>query len=69
MFENAKWIWKTKEAQKDEYVVFAFDIGYAGGEAFIRLSADSDYNLLINGKLVSFGQYHDYEENAVSDTG
>ncbi len=65
MFENAKWIWKSTEIQKDEYVVFSFDLNYVGGEALMRLSADSDYNLLINGKLVSFGQYHDYEENAV----
>ena len=57
MFENAKWIWKSTETHKDEYVVFSFELIYAGGDALMRLSADSDYNLLINGKLVSFGQY------------
>ena len=67
MFENAKWIWKSQNAGKDEYVLFAFDFRYAGGDAIFRLSADSDYNLLINGELVSFGQYHNYEENTVYD--
>lgn len=50
MFDNAKWIWKSKEAGKDEYVLFHFDLVYTGGEALMRLSADSDYNLLVNGK-------------------
>jgi hypothetical protein len=67
MFDNAKWIWKSKEAGKDEYVLFHFDLVYTGGEALMRLSADSDYNLLVNGKMVSFGQYHEYEETAVYD--
>ena len=67
MFKNAKWIWKSNEVEKDEYVIFAFDINYSGEKALLRLSADSDYNLLINGKLTTFGQYHDYEENAVYD--
>ena len=67
MFDNAKWIWKSKEAGKDEYVLFHFDLVYMGGEALMRLSADSDYNLLVNGKMVSFGQYHEYEETAVYD--
>lgn len=65
MLENAKWIWKDSTAGKDEYVLFAFDIDYLGGSALIRLSADSDYNLFVNGELVSFGQYRDYEENTV----
>ena len=67
MFKNAKWIWKSKEIGKDEYVAFTFDIDYSGEKALLRLSADSDYNLFVNGKLISFGQYHDYEENTVYD--
>ncbi len=67
MFDGAKWIWKSKNAGKDEYVLFAFDLEYAGGDAIFRLAADSDYNLIVNGELVSFGQYHDYEENTVYD--
>lgn len=67
MFKNAKWIWKSTEVGKDEYVIFSFDVNYAGEDALLRISADSDYNLLINGKLTAFGQYHDYEENTVYD--
>lgn len=67
MFKNAKWIWKSKEIGKDEYVAFTFDIDYSGEKALLRLSADSDYNLFVNGKLISFGQYHNYEENTVYD--
>lgn len=67
MFENAKWIWKSASAGKDEYVIFRFNAQYEGESALMRISADSNYNLLINGEVVSFGQYNDYEENTAYD--
>ena len=64
MLERAKWIWRAGCAGKDEYVLFAFDFDYTGGDALLRLSADSDFNLLVNGTLAGFSQYHHYEEHA-----
>lgn len=64
MLEAAKWIWRAGRAEKDEYVLFAFDLDFTGGDALLRLSADSDFNLLVNGTLAGFGQYHHYEEHA-----
>ena len=65
MFDQAKWIWQSVAPMKDEYVRFSFDFVWNGERALLRLCADSDYNLLINGALVAFGQYHTYEEQAV----
>ena len=67
MLEQAKWIWRAESTGKDQYVLFAFDLPYTGGNALIRLCADSDYHLTVNGKTVGFGQYHDYEERTVFD--
>ena len=67
MLEQAKWIWREASTGKDQYVLFAFNLPYVGGNAHIRLCADSDYHLTVNGKTVGFGQYHDYEERAVFD--
>ena len=67
MLERSKWIWRSEKAGKDEYVIFSFDVEYEGGSSLMRLSADSNYNLFVNGELVSFGQYNDYEENTTYD--
>ena len=39
---------------------FSQSFRYDGGKVTLRLSADSNYVLHINGKLVNFGQYPDY---------
>lgn len=64
IFENSKWIWKAEETTRDEYVRFALPLVFDGKETRLRLCADSDFNVLVNGKLVAFGQYQNYEENA-----
>lgn len=66
-WHGARWIWRRGEAGKDEYVDFL--VGFEGGDGAWRLSisADSDYNVYINGESVAFGQYADYPERKVFD--
>ena len=63
-FENSKWIWKAESAMQDEYVHFTLPVHFEGKKTVLRLCADSDFNVLVNGKLVAFGQYQGYEENS-----
>lgn len=66
-WHGARWIWRRGEAGKDEYVDFL--VTFEGGDGAWRLniSADSNYNVYINGELSAFGQYADYPERKVFD--
>ncbi len=66
-FENAQWIWRAGKACADEFVDFCCFFEGASGEWRLNISADSDYNVYINGELVSFGQYADYPFYKVYD--
>ena len=66
-FENAKWIWPTKEASPDEYGEFYFPFTYSGGKCELLISADSNYAVYIGEKLAAFGQYADYPHDKVYD--
>ncbi len=69
LFEKAEWIWAEKPAEKDSYTDFISTFSCAENEqVFVRISADSDYTLWINGKLAGFGQYADYPSYKVGDT-
>lgn len=67
-WHGAHWIWRRGNAGKDEYVDFLciFD-GLRGGDWHLNISADSDYNVYINGQLAAFGQYPDYPACKVYD--
>ncbi|MBR2498621.1 MAG: family 78 glycoside hydrolase catalytic domain [Clostridia bacterium] len=63
----AKWIWKSKQYGKDEYVCFLDKFNFSSGKVNLKISVAGDYNLYINGKFVSFGQYADYLHYKVYD--
>ncbi len=68
-FEKAQWIWGQKPAEKDEHVEFFDSFSYDGkGSVSVRLSADSNYTLWVNGTLAGFGQYADYPSYKVGDS-
>lgn len=67
MFENAKFIWRTRGAAPDDYAEFRFTTEYSGGERNLAVTAGSDYNVYVNGKLAFFGQYPDYPEHRYYD--
>ena len=67
-FKKAKWIWQSAEARADEHVEFFTRFGYFGEErALLRISADSDYGVYVNGVLVAHGQYGDFPHYKVYD--
>lgn len=67
IFLDAKWIWESEQAAPDEYVEFFTSFTMDGEKGTVRLSVDGDYTLFINGKVVGFNQYGDYEHYKVYD--
>lgn len=71
LFEHACWLWdpaysKAENTYIDFYEHFTIDEPAAAYTMYI--SADANYALYINGKLIAFGQYADYETYKVYDT-
>ncbi len=56
----AKWIWLKDGQMVDSHADFFVPLSYSGEKTVIKLSADSDYTLYVNGKFVSCNQYRDY---------
>jgi hypothetical protein len=56
----AKWIWLKEGQSVDSHAEFFIPLTFSGEKTEIRLSADSDYTLYVNGKFVSCNQYRDY---------
>lgn len=67
-FEKAVWIWRQGAAGNDEYCDFSesFEISDTGSYR-LRIAADSNYTVYINGALAAFGQYADYPTYKVYD--
>ena len=64
---KAKWIWLSKEVQADQYGEFYQSFDFAGEKAELRISADSNYAVYVNGKLAASDQYPDYPHYKVYD--
>ncbi len=66
--KTTNWIWQNSAPKADEHVEFfaKFNVDEIDG-AVLRVSADSDYGVYINGTLVEFGQYADYPHYKVYD--
>ena len=67
VFIKSKWIWLSLGEGEDQYAEFRDTLHYVGGEAYMRLSCDSDYTLYLNGKYVASNQYGDYEHYKIYD--
>lgn len=68
MFEYAKWIWNEQATGTDTYVDFFTQYTFEKGDSVkLRISADSNYALYLNGHFVNSGQYHDYPHHKVYD--
>ena len=65
--EKAKWIWLNSETKKDEYAVFLQDFEVREQKTVLKISADSNYTVWVNGKMAGFGQYPDYPHYKVYD--
>lgn len=73
IFENAKWIWRNTLQSVNEYVEFHERFSYSGGTAILRLCAETDYTVHLNGKQIlmcQFANYRNekyYNEDDISD--
>ena len=67
MTNESKWIWKKDFSGKDLYCDFVDSFICTGGEVNVKISADSNYALYINGELVESGQYGDYPHYKIYD--
>ena len=67
MNKKSKWIWKDGFEGHDLYCDFYDRFEYSGGRVTIKLSADSNYALHINGNFVDSGQYADYPQYKIYD--
>ncbi len=63
---NAKPIWLSGAASPDEFAEFLTEFE-AEKSCRLYISAGSDYNVFLNGRLVAFGQYADYPEHRFYD--
>lgn len=64
---NSKWIWPVCEPGVDQYGEFYQAFEYAGQKAELRISADSNYAVYVNGQLAASNQYPDYPHYKVYD--
>lgn len=64
---EAKWIWLHDQDHADEYIDFYDTFDYDGGKAEMKISADTNYALYINGVYAFSGQYFDYPWHKVYD--
>ncbi len=68
VFSGAQWIWRQLEPIENQYVDFLGSFTSKDETAYtIRISADSQYCLYVNGRLAGFGQYADYPAYKVYD--
>ena len=67
MDARSKWIWKKELVGNDSYCDFLDTFLYKGGKVCIRISADTNYAVYINGNFVESGQYADYPHYKVYD--
>ncbi len=69
-FQKASWIWRTGEIGQDEFCDFLDTMTIPPAEKqryFLRIAADSNYTVWLNGQLCAFGQYADYPDFKVYD--
>ena len=67
MDKRSSWIWKNNLSGQDIYCDFIDRFSYEGGRVTVKISADSNYALYINGALADSGQYGDYPHYKVYD--
>ena len=67
MTEISKWIWHTNDLDKDIYCEFSDSFSFNGENAKLKISADSNYAVYLNGIFVASGQYPDYPHYKIFD--
>ena len=57
---EAKWIWLKKEPAVNEFAEFFEEFEYEGGSVVLRLCAETDYVVYLNGAYLCNGQFAGY---------
>ncbi len=61
-------IWLNDGGEDDEYADFFPEVDFLPGVSYVlRISSDTDYNILIDGRLCGFGRYSDYPGRVIFD--
>jgi len=71
LFEHAAWLWDTAyNTAENTYIDFfeTFTVDTPADNYVMHISADANYAVYVNGTLINFGQYADYETYKVYDT-
>ena len=58
---GAKWIWITHEAIAEEYVTFEKKFIFFGKTLTLKICAETNYIVFLNGKRAAFGQFPNYQ--------
>ncbi len=67
MIEQSKWIWHSNNLDKDIYCEFSDRFCFQGEKICLKISADSNYAVYVNGVYVASGQYPDYPYYKIYD--
>lgn len=67
IFKHAKWIWLPKEPEINEYAEFCDCFRYEGGKVVLRLCAETDYLVFLNGEYLCNGQLAGYKNEKYYD--
>jgi hypothetical protein len=69
IFDGAQWIWAAAGDSVNSYVSVRheFSLTSPDADAELRISADSDYAVWVNGEFVDSGQYNDFPQHKAYD--
>ena len=65
---NGEWIWLNGQNEEDSYGEFKAVFPYREGRTELKVSADSEYAVFVNGEFVYAGQYADFPWYKIHDT-
>lgn len=66
-FASAQWVWSAEAADENAYVYFRQPFAGQAGPALLRVSADAQYALRLNGGFLGAHQYADYPGEKIYD--
>ena len=64
---GAKWIWITYDAITEEYVTFEKKFIFLGKTLTLKICAETNYIVFLNGKRAAFGQFPNYQDEKYFD--
>ena len=67
MDARSQWIWLEQGECIDQYGEFYDSFDFDGQKPLLRISADANYAVYVNGNLVYSGQYPDFPHVSISD--